>query len=228
MTCPGSGAAVYPDPEDDGHRCGLARQFAIRDVVLAGETGGKIAGEFARRYATQLELTGTADLPVASIRFLLEELPDTARLINHYEGTRYEIKYLDGARERFFATNNRNMSATFSRFRTLVSNGTSRYLLFESGEAKFLFWHFKGSAIIELDLMASGDETDYAARMHIFTDLKRYRSFFRSGIFRYVIKSVVTRIIGNLVSAANSLIDSNENVASLSMEFVRTLRSTSN
>ena len=100
--------------------------------------------------------------------------------------------------------------------------------MFENGEAKFLFWRFKGSAVVELGLVESGVETDFQASLHIFTDSKRFHSFFQSGIFRYIVKSVVLRIIGDIADAANSLIESEKDFSTLNPSFVSRLRSSVN
>jgi hypothetical protein len=223
--CPGTGIAVYQHPEEGSYRCDLAAQFATRGVDMSRGIGKTIGTELARQYATMLQLADTAALPKAKIHLLLKELPDAARLINYYKDTRYEIRYLERGGTRFAATNNRNMSAIFTRFETLESGNASHHLLFESGEAKFLLWRFKGSAIIDLKLVPSGDETDYVARLHLFTDSKRYDAFFNSGIFKLIVRSVVRRVIGDLISAANSLIESGGEISALSPSFVRSMRS---
>jgi len=223
-SCPGSGARVYARADEGDYRCELAQQFTDRGVDMSTGAGASVSRELGRPYATRLQLAGTAELPRASIHLLLEALPDTARLINIYEGTRYEVQYLDDAGTRFFATNNRNMSAVFTRFRTLYPDRTSRYLMFENGEAKFLFWHFKGSAVVELGLVESEEETEFQASLHIFTDSKRFHSFFQSGIFRYIVKSVVLRIIGDMADAANHLIESDREFSTLDPSFVSRLR----
>jgi len=227
ITCPDSGISVYVNPEEGSYRCDLAWQFTNPNVGISAEASRGISLELSRPYATKLELTGTAQLPLAAVQVLLDELPDAARLINHYEDTRYEIRYLDDAGKRFFATNNRNMSAEFTRFDVLRSHARSRHLMFERGKAKFLLWRFKGSSIIDLGLVESGDETEFVARLHVFTDSKRYHSFFRSGLFRYFVKSVVLRIIDDLSDAANRLIKSERAVPSLTPTFADKLRASS-
>ncbi len=223
--CPVSGIPVYRKSDEGGYRCDLAEKLHDRGVDPSSETGKVILDAFTRPYATVLEISDTVELTRSNLDYLLGELPDTARLINFYEGTRYEINYLDEDRSRFFATNKRNMSATFERFETRVLADTSSYMMFESGMAKFLFWHFKGNAIIDFDLMDLNEDTGYVLKLHLFTDSRGYHAIFNSKLFGYLMISIVRRIVGDAVSAANKLANSDGEFASMPSAFVRKLRS---
>jgi len=223
--CPGTGIPVYRKSDEGSYRCDLAEKLDDRGVDPSSETGKAILDAFTRPYATVLEISDTAELTRSNLDYLLGELPDTARLINFYEGTRYEINYLDEDRSRFFATNNRNMSATFERFETRFLADTSSYMMFESGMAKFLFWRFKGNAIIDFDLMDMNEDTGYVLKLHLFTDSRGYHAIFNSKLFGYLMISIVRRIIGDAVSAANRLANSDGEFASMPSAFVRKLRS---
>lgn len=223
--CPGSGLSVYLRADEGEYRCELAQRFVDHAEDMSTDAAANVLVEMRRLYATRLQLAGTVGLRRESIHLLLDELPDTARLINLYEDTRYEVRYLDDSRHRFFATNNRNMSAVFHQFETEYTESSSHYMMFETGDAKFLFWRFKGSAIVELVLVESGTETEFVAALHIFTDSKRYHALFESGLFRYIVKRVVTRIIKDIDAAANSLVASGHETSSLTPAFVSGLRS---
>lgn len=223
--CPGSGISVYVRADEGDYRCELAKRFVAHAADLSSDAAANVLVELRRPYATRLQLAGTVGLRRESIHLLLDELPETARLINLYEDTRYEVRYLDDTRREFFATNHRNMSAVFHQFDTEYTENTSQYLMFETGDAKFLFWRFKGSAIVELGLVETDAETEFLAALHIFTDSKRYHALFESGLFRYIVRRVVTRIINDIDAAANSLVESGHEASSLTPAFVSGLRS---
>lgn len=223
--CPGTGIPVYGNSGEGSYRCDLAKKLDDRGMDTSTETGKAILEAFKRSYATVLEISDIAKLTRSALDYLLDELPDTARLINYYEDTAYEISYLNEERSRFFATNNRNMSAIFERFETRFLPGTSSYLMFESGTAKILFWRFKGDAIIDFDLVDMNDDAGYVLKLHLFTDSKGYHAIFDSKLFEYLMISMVRRIIGDAVSAANRLANSDGEFASMPPAFVGKLRS---
>ena len=222
--CPQSGIAVHPGVEGPERRCALWMRLIDRGLVLSSETGIQVQRELARPYATVLNLTGQASLPAAALEFLMEELPDTARMINFYKKSRYVVAYLDDGRSRFFATNNRSMQATFRQFQKLKIGGASDYLLFESGEASLLFWRFKGSAIIEFSLAPRGLKSHYDITVHIFTHSQGFHSFFESGLFRYIVGFMARGIIGDMTGAAKKLAASKDEFPTQSPAFIEDLR----
>ena len=169
-SAPKSGLSFPPRDEDPDYRCALLTRLIEGGLNLGGGIGRQVLAEIVRPHVTVLELAGDALLPGPALRFLLEELPDTARMINFYENTRYEVAWLTQDRSRFIATNNRTLQATFKRFKTRTTDGAGDYLLFESGSARLLFWQLNGATIVGLHLEPGERATRYNIKIHIFTD----------------------------------------------------------
>jgi hypothetical protein len=219
VVCPEVGVVVPPGDEDPDYRCALLTRLIEGGLNLGGGIGRQVLAEIARPYVTVFEVAGDALLPGPALRFLLEELPDTARMINFYENTRYEVAWLTQDRSRFIATNNRTLQATFKRFKTRTADGAGDYLLFESGSAKLLFWQLNGNTIVDLHLEPRKRATRYNIKIHIFTDSPGFHSFFESGLFRYLARTMVQGIIGDMVEAANKLAESRDALPTLSPDF---------
>lgn len=194
--------------EEVAQRCDLIKELKGRGVVFPSLLATKILQEMSRPFATSIELTGEVPLSRSAIDFLFYELPDTARLVNHFNDTLYRVDYTQPDRSEFFATNGRKTTATFYSLDSRITDHDSNYLMFESGSAKLLFWKFKGNTIVELDYAETGEATRYLVRVYIFTDSKAYRSFFDSALFRYLLGSMFRQILRNIVSAVNQLTDS--------------------
>ena len=173
-------------------------------------TGRKIHGELLRPFETVLHLQGVTPLPKPALQHLFDELPDTAELVNFYTKTKYQVKYTNPQRSKFFATNNRNMRAIVDIVDKRDTTPASSYLLFEDGEARLLFWRLIGKAIIELNLDEFGKDTKYEIKVHIFTSSRAFHFFFESALFRYLIKSMFNRILDHIVDATQQLIKSKD------------------
>ena len=191
-------------------RCELIRQLRARGLSLSSPTGVKIHEEILRPFETVLHLQGETPLSKPALRYLFEEFPDTARLVNFYKKTNYDVVYTNPQRSQFFATNNRNMRATVHIIDKRETIPASNYLLFEDGEAKLLFWRFNGRSLIELNLDQFGQDTKYDINIHIFTSSRAFHFFFESALFKYLIKSMFKRILGDMVDATEQLANSND------------------
>jgi hypothetical protein len=224
VVCSEARVIVPPGDEDPDYRCALLVRLVAGGLDPGDDTGRHVLTELARPYATVLELTGDALLPAPALDFLLEELPDTARMINFYKNTRYEVAWLSQDRSRFIATNNRTMQATFKRFQTPTADRASDYLLFESGTARLLFWQLNGNTIVDFHLEPRERATRYSIKIHIFTDSPGFHSFFESGLFRYLARAIVQGIIGDMVEAANKLAESKDAFPVLSPTFIEEFR----
>ena len=224
VVCPGARVIVPLGDEDPDYRCALLARLVAGGLDPGDDTGRQVLTELARPYVTVLQLTGDALLPAPALDFLLVELPDTARVINFYKNTRYEVAWLSQDRSRFMATNNRTMQATFKRFQTPTADRASDYLLFESGTARLLFWQLNGNTVVDFHLEPRERATRYSIKIHIFTDSPGFHSFFESGLFRYLARMMVQGIIGDMVESANKLAESRDTLPALSPVFVKNLQ----
>lgn len=207
------------------YRCGLVHQLRARGLSWSSPTGREILGELSRPFQTVLHLQGETPLPKPALEYLFDEFPDTAQLVNKYSKTNYQVVYTNPQRSQFFATNNRNMRAIVDIVDACETIPSANYVLFEDGEAKLMFWRFSGKSIIELNLNTFGRNTKYDIKVHIFTSSRTFHFFFESALFRYLIKSLFNRILGDMVSATQQLVDSNDAFPTDNPNFVEDLLS---
>ena len=220
-------------------RCDLLTLLVGRGLALSSPVGQQIIDELRRPYATVLEINGEAALPKSALVYMFQEFPHAARLVNLYSETRsksgqgndpldtksnYEIIYTRADRSQFFATNNRNMQATVDVIDRFESKASNNYLLFENGQAKLMFWRFAGKSLVDLSLIGHGEQTMYKVKIHLFSNSRVYHAFFESAVFSYLMRSLLRKIVGNLVAAARFLADSSEPPDALDADFVAELR----
>ena len=209
--CPELAAAdLSGSVEDRAHRCALLREFSSRGLVLTSYTGGLVLTEMRRRFASTVELNGELPLPKPTVDYLLREFPDTAKLVNHFEHTRYNIFFTNPERSQFFASNGRGSEAMFNYIDQSVEFDESNYLMVESGSAKILLWRLSGNGIIELALHNNETGSAYKAKVYIFTNSHAFHTFFESALFRYLIGSMLDQILENIVSAVQQFTDAGE------------------
>ena len=177
---------------------------------MTSYTGGLVLTEMQRRFATTVELNGELALPKPVVDYLWRELPDTAKLVNHFKQTRYNIFFTNPKRSQLFASNGRGTEAMFNFIEQSAGVEESNYLMVESGHAKILLWRFSGVGIVELSLRNSDTGSAYAAKVHIFTNSHAFHSFFESALFKYLIGSMLDRILGDIVSAVQQFAEAGE------------------
>lgn len=205
--------------EDRTQRCTLLREFSRRGLVLASYTGALVVTEMRRRFGTTVELNGQIPLPKPALDYLLREFPDTAKLVNHFKQTHYNIFFTNPERSQFFATNGRSMEAMFNYIDQSLGFDESNYLMSESGRAKVFLWHFSGNGIIELALRRTETGSAYTAYVHIFTDSRAFHAFFESALFTHLVGSLLDRILGDVVSAVQQFTEAAEDFSAAHAEF---------
>lgn len=222
--CPQLDRAAHPAPPDEfDSRCRLLDELERRGLPRHGPATANILTELGRRYSTVVELAGEAPLPTPVLDYLLQELPDTARLVNHFGDSDYEVIFTHPDRSSFFATNNRSMQADFSYIDRRDTASGSNHLLFESGKSKLLLWKFAGSALLELGLEQAEGATKYNMNIHIFSDSRGFHLFFKSALFKGLMQSMFKRILNNIVSAVRQFEVSHEVFPTENPDFARIL-----
>ena len=200
--CPEIENSVYKGKEDGLlYRCTLLDQLKARGLALTSPVGQQIVSEMLRAYDTVIELNGKAALPKPAVVYLFEEFPHTAQLTNFFKNSNYQVRYTRHDRSQFFATNNRNMWATVDIIDRTESVSSNNYLLFENGQAKWMFWRFTGKSIVELNLIEQDNQTKYEVKIHLFSNSGVFHAFFESPLFAYLMRAVFKKIVGDIVDA---------------------------
>lgn len=214
----------FSTPEEFEYRCKLLEELKERGLDPGAPVMPKILAEMARSYSTVIELAGDVPLPKAALDYLLQELPDTARLVNHYEHSSYRVVFLEPNRSRFFATNNRSMQAEFTYIDSRVTEPESSHWMFETGRSKILLWTFAGSALLELGFVPQQQAASYTVHLHVFTDSWPFHLFFRSALFSGLMRSMFSNILDDVVGAVRRFVASDDAIATDDPDFPRELK----
>ncbi len=222
--CPQIEPSVYKGSAGGrAYRCALLEQLTARGLDLSSPVGQQILSELYRPHDTLLEFDGEAALPQPAVLYLFEEFPQTAQLLNFYNGSNYQVAYTRPDRAQFFATNSRNMQATVDViYRAAMENGNN-YILFENGQAKLMLWHFAGKSIVELNLLKYKEQTKYEVRIHLFSNSGVFHAFFESPLFAYLVKSIFKKIAGDIVRAVEQFAEAKDAPAVLDSSFTTSL-----
>ena len=202
------------------YRCEFLHELKTRGLKMSDPTGTQVLAELLRPYETVLHLRGEVSIPKSALQYLFDEFPDTARLVNFYTKSNYLVVYTNSERSQFFATNNRNMEATFDIIDRRGANATTNFLLFENGQAKLVIWRFVGKSIVELNLEELGRESKYEIELHIFTSSRAFHFFFESVLFKYLMNTIFKRILGDIETATQQLAETNDSFPTINPNFI--------
>ncbi len=175
---------------------GLDFQTPIAQTMLSS-LGGK--------YRVLYEVSAVLPVNVQMMDYLLANMPFTAELVNAYEGTKYNIQYLESNKKRFKGDNGSNLRGTF-RWIADDSAGTrkgQRHIFWGLGSAKVLLWELHGLAVIFFDIdPVDSKHMKYRLRAIVFPSNGMLNSVMRMDMFRNVAMEKMQKIVGNIESAA--------------------------
>ncbi len=178
----------------------LQAELSARNVQLTGYWGARVKKELQIDGRVEYVLRGQVPLGFASLNFLFENLPQTAKLVNAYRGTDYKIKYLDADKRRFLATI-KGLQGRMNLLSPLAQ--TDRRVYYGDGEGYFLWWHLYGTALVMVDIAASRQQTcDYELRIFLFNESSFVNGLLSLGVVRWAIKGRIKAILEHIVQAA--------------------------
>ena len=170
----------------------LQAELSARNVQLTGYWGARVKKELQIDGRVEYVLRGQVPLGFASLNFLFENLPQTAKLVNAYRGTDYKIKYLDADKRRFLATI-KGLQGRMNLLSPLAQ--TDRRVYYGDGEGYFLWWHLYGTALVMVDIAASRQQTcDYELRIFLFNESSFVNGLLSLGVVRWAIKGRIKAI----------------------------------
>ena len=192
--------------------------------LRGGAMETEILDELLRPYANVIEINGEIPLAKLVLDYLLQELPDTTKLVNHFKKTDYRAYFTKSDRSAFYATNGRKMHATIAYIDKIESPAHSSHLMFEDGRAKILLWRFAGKSVVEIELDERGQATNFGVRLHIFSNSRNFHLFFKSALFKSIVRSMFKRFIADIVKATHRFADAEEDYAADNPAFIEGLK----
>ena len=112
------------------------------------------------------------------------------------------------------------MEATFDIIDRRETKAAANFLLFENGQASLMLWRFVGKSIVEFHLEELGQETTYDVELHIFTSSRAFHFFFESVLFKYLINTMLKKILGDIENASQQLVESNDSFPTINPDFI--------
>lgn len=191
--CPEADLTAYttePYASEKGvrRRCALLARLPSHGAMLPPALRERLNDELGKRFAVELQFTGSVTLDGEAIDYLMAHMPETAALVSTYSDKDYGATQIDATPgpAGFFVTNNDSFAANFAYLSSRITRDESDHVFIESGYAKVLFWRVWGNAIIHynLDKKAAG-RADYAITVHVFTNSRVLRTVLNSGLFKY-------------------------------------------
>ena len=158
-----------------------------------------------RQYRAVYSSEGTLPLEVNEIRFLFDNMPFTADLINAYLETEYTLEYNSPDRRYFSGSNGNGLSGDFywALQDSVGQKSVLRSMFFGYGYAHILKWSLKGTAVAFLDMdLVAPRKLKYKLTAFVFPGNSVLNSIMQLRVFKNVVNSKIDDVVGDIKKAA--------------------------
>jgi len=158
-----------------------------------------------RQYRAVYSSEGTLPLEVHEIRFLFDNMPFTADLINAYLETEYTLAYNSPDRRYFSGSNGNGLSGDFywALQDSVGQKSVLRSMFFGYGYAHILKWSLKGTAVAFLDMDLVGPrKLKYKLTAFVFPGNSVLNSIMQLRVFKNVVNSKIDDVVNDIKKAA--------------------------
>jgi hypothetical protein len=173
----------------------------------------EIYARLGRQYRVEYSYEGTLPLDENVIKYLFDNMPFTAQLINAYLDENYVLEYTHPNRRFFNGSNGRSLSGEFY-WALQDSAGQKlgmRDLFFGYGHAKILKWALHGTAIAYLDMdPMPGKIIKYKLTAIVFPGNSVLNSIMQLRVFKSVVNSKIDGIVSDIKKASNMYFGGNK------------------
>ena len=173
----------------------------------------EIYARLGRQYRVEYVYAGTLPLDENVIKFLFDNMPFTAQLINAYLDENYVLEYTHPNRRFFSGSNGRSLSGEFY-WALQDSAGQKlgmRDLFFGYGHAKILKWALHGTAIAYLDMdPMPGKIIKYKLTAIVFPGNSVLNSIMQMKVFRSVVNTKIEQIVNDIKKASGMYFSGNK------------------
>ncbi|WP_163436677.1 hypothetical protein [Fibrobacter succinogenes] len=173
----------------------------------------EIYARLGRQYRVEYTYAGTLPLDENVIKYLFDNMPFTAQLINAYLDENYVLEYTHPNRRFFNGSNGRSLSGEFY-WALQDSAGQKlgmRDLFFGYGHAKILKWALHGTAIAYLDMdPMPGKIIKYKLTAIVFPGNSVLNSIMQMKVFRSVVNTKIEQIVNDIKKASGMYFSGNK------------------
>ena len=205
----------WPHHKYDKEFCGVFKEVEKRgflpdpNVTMAAEVYARLG----RRYRAIYVNEGTLPLNESVIKYLFDNMPFTAQLINAYLDENYTLEYTHPNRRFFNGSNGRSLSGEFY-WALQDSAGQKlgmRNLFFGYGHAHVLKWQLHGTAIAYLDMdPLPGNKLKYKLTAIVFPANSVLNSIMQMKVFRSVVNSKIDQIVDDVKKSSKMYFSGNK------------------
>ena len=173
----------------------------------------EIYARLGRQYRVEYVYSGTLPLNENVIKFLFDNMPFTAQLINAYLDENYFLEYTHPSRRFFNGSNGRSLSGEF--YWALQDSAGQKHgmrnLFFGYGHAHVLKWQLHGTAIAYLDMdPLPGNKLKYKLTAIVFPANSVLNSIMQMKVFRSVVNSKIDQIVDDVKKSSKMYFSGNK------------------
>lgn len=205
----------WPHHKYDKEFCGVFKEVEKRgflpdpNVTMAAEVYARLG----RRYRAIYVNEGTLPLNESVIKYLFDNMPFTAQLINAYLDENYTLEYTHPNRRFFNGSNGRSLSGEF--YWALQDSAGQKHgmrnLFFGYGHAHVLKWQLHGTAIAYLDMdPLPGNKLKYKLAAIVFPANSVLNSIMQMKVFRSVVNSKIDQIVDDVKKSSKMYFSGNK------------------
>lgn len=187
----------------DGSRCAEARDLRARGVSPTDPVGSRLYRLLGRRYRASYTVDDRVRLGQARLTFLMNDLPLAARLLTHFQKRRYEVRYLDETRTRFWGRKGDALTGEAQ----LVSGSVPerRLVYFGRGVSKVAFWRLGGNGFLQFEFDPVQDGVTYRLKLIASPDTGIVNAIMNTGLFKRVVRGHMREVLEDITEAAEKL-----------------------
>lgn len=203
-SCPAAALPGVPEVAYDAERCRPARELAELGLSPADPRHAPLYRFLGERYQASFTVDGEVPLSEARLGFLLADVPLAARLVTHFQGTRYEAEYLDPSRRRFRASREDRLRGEAEEVAGGPAEG--QVLYFGRGSSELGPWKLHGRGLVRADWgRARGGGLWYRVHLLASPANTAIDRVMKLGLFRRLVSDYVREVVEDLAEATRRL-----------------------
>jgi hypothetical protein len=189
----------------EDRRCAEARRLEASGIATGTTLGYRLFQFLGHKHQVIYAADGQVQLSPTRLSYLVEDLPLAAKLLTHFQKTRYTAEYLDAEHRRFKGS--RGTQLTTEAERILGSPGRGRVEYFGHGVSQVGFWKLRGLALVQVDLAPAqgGQAVAYKVRVVSSPGNAVVNAIMRLPLFSALVRKYIRETLQDITEAAQKL-----------------------
>ena len=201
--CDNASCRKQPGIDYDTEFCSVFRELRRQGLRPESYWGRRIYTYLSSRHRITYRVTGSIPVSGPMMRYLMNNLPFAAHLVNAYQGTRYSAVCLNPSGSRFRGSNGKNVNGVLTR--VLQDGQQQNTVYFGSGGIDFLMWRLRGTGLVVLNYECPDPRTiSYRLRCMVFPANPLVRSVMSFVLFRRAVRSTLKTMVDHVQAAATA------------------------